>query len=286
MDVETILNQIRERVVSEENARLPGTAVSTTASSWNGSAPGSNQDEALARLSEQLTVTGRAWNRLPPIFTNRRGTLARIELWIKNTCKPLTRWFTWEQVNFNRAVHDALSDATKILMAEAQELSALRAQLTGEMRREFLTLRSDLDGHATELRALNNDHAEYRADVEARLKNTNDTLGRISNMLAEFTEESRGGSAQLAQQHSQLAEQTSALATALREEQSAATSQQAEELNRRLAELATELKEEQRVCFRQLSLEASESAILEDRGRRALESRLEKLEESLQTRKG
>src|SRR5947199_8393344 len=139
MDVETILNQVRERVVSEESARLPGTAVSTTASSSNGSASGSNQDEALARLSEQLTVTGRAWNRLPPVFSNRRGTLGRIELWIKNTCKPLTRWFTWEQVNFNRAAHDAFTDVVKFLMAEAQELTAL----SNDMRREFLALRSE-----------------------------------------------------------------------------------------------------------------------------------------------
>jgi archaellum component FlaC len=259
MDVETILNQIRERVVSEENARLPGTAVSTTASS-NGSAPGSNQDEALARLSEQLTVTGRAWNRLPPIVSNRRGMLARIELWIKNSCKPLTRWFTWEQVNFNRAVHDALSDVTKILMAEAQELAALRAQLSGEMRREFLTLRSDLNSQATEL-----------GTIEARLQKTDETLSRISNMLDEFADQARTG-------HSQLAGEISKLAAALREEDSA--------VNERLITLAAELKEEQRVCFRQLSLEASEAAVLEDRGRRALESRLEKLEKSLQTRKG
>jgi len=50
--------------------------------------------------------------------------------------------------------------------------------------------------------------------------------------------------------------------------------------------LAVELKEEQRVCFRELSLEASEAAILEDRGRRALELRLEKLEKSLQAHNG
>jgi chromosome segregation ATPase len=259
MDVETILNQIRERVVSEENARLPGTAVSTMASS-NGSAPGSNQDEALARLSEQLTVTGRAWNRLPPIFSNRRGTLARIELWMKNACRPLTRWFTWEQVNFNRAVHDALSDVTKILMTEAQELAALRAQLSGEMRREFLTLRSDLNSQATEL-----------GTIEAQLRKTDETLSRISNMLGEFADQARTG-------HSQLAGEISKLAAALREEDSA--------VNERLITLAAELKEEQRVCFRQLSLEASEAAVLEDRGRRALDARLEKLEASLQTRKG
>jgi len=252
MDVETILNQIRERVVSEENARLPGTAVSTTALSSNGSASGSNQDEALARLSEQLTVTGRAWNRLPPIFSNRQGALARIELWLKNLCRPLTRWFTWEQVNFNRAVHDALSDVTKILMAEAQELAALRAQLSGEMRREFLALRSDFDSQAAELRTIKDNH-------EARLKKTDETLSRISNMLGEVADQTRTG-------HSQLASEMAAALSAV---------------NDRLAEL----KEEQRVCFRQLSLEASEAAVLEDRGRRALDARLEKLEESLQIRK-
>ncbi len=252
MDVETILNQIRERVVSEEKARMSGTSISTTASSSDGSVASSNQSEALARLSDQLTVTGRAWNRLPPIFSNRRGFLGRVERWIKNACKPLTRWFTWEQVNFNRAVHDALSDVTRILMAEAQELAALRAQLTNEVRRAFLTLRSDLDGQAAELRAVNSNHAEY----EARLKETDAALARISNMLGAFADETRTG-----------------------------RSQQAEEINRRLSELAAELKEEQRVCFRQLSLEASEAAILEDRGRRALDARLEKLEKSLQTSK-
>ena len=76
MDVETILNQIRERVVSEESARLPGTSISRTNSSPDGSAPASTQNEALARLGEYLTVTGRAWNQLPPVFSSRRGTAA------------------------------------------------------------------------------------------------------------------------------------------------------------------------------------------------------------------
>ena len=97
-------------------------------------------------------------------------------------------------------------------------------------------------------------------------------------MLGEFADETRTG-------RSQLASKIDELAAALREEHSAGQSQQAEAINRRLSELAAELKEEQRVCFRQLSLEASEAAILEDRGRRALDARLEKLEKSVQTRK-
>ena len=142
-------------------------------------------------------------------------------------------------------------------MAEAQELTALRTKMTNEMRREFMTLRSDVDGQAAVLRTIN-------TDVGARLKETDDALSRISRMLGEFADETRTG-------RSQLADKIGELATALREERE---------------ELAAELKEEQRVCFRQLSLEASEAAVLEDRGRRALEARLEKLEESLQTRKG
>jgi hypothetical protein len=50
----------------------------------------------------------------------------------------------------------------------------------------------------------------------------------------------------------------------------------------KLAEISAELHEEQRVCFKQLSLETGEAAILEDRGRRALESRVEKLERDSQ----
>jgi hypothetical protein len=38
-----------------------------------------------------------------------------------------------------------------------------------------------------------------------------------------------------------------------------------------------ELRDEQRVCYKQLSLELSESRVLEDRARRELEARLEKL---------
>jgi hypothetical protein len=48
------------------------------------------------------------------------------------------------------------------------------------------------------------------------------------------------------------------------------------------------LREEERVCFKQLSLETSEAAILEDRARRKTEALLEQLErriKELETRK-
>jgi predicted Zn-dependent protease len=52
-----------------------------------------------------------------------------------------------------------------------------------------------------------------------------------------------------------------------------------EELRRELRERTEHLAEEQRVCFRQLSLEATETAVTHDRARRQIEARLEALEE-------
>jgi hypothetical protein len=231
MDVEAILEQIRERVIAEDEAPV-SSAATTIGAPANGSGSRSSLNESLTRASAHLAVTGRAWDRLPPVFSNRSGTLARVELWLKRTCKPLTRWFTWEQINFNRAVNDALCDVIEILKIEAHELE------------EFARLRSEIE---------ESDRARHQ--LETRLDQTD---ARLREML--------GG-------HSQLAGKLDELAEALRAEQQTG-----------LAELAAELREDQRVCFRQLSLEASESAVLEDRGRRELLARLEKLEASQQRR--
>jgi len=231
MDVEAILKEIRNRVVSEDRAP----EVTSESELSNGSAPQSSQSESLARVSAHLAVTTRAWDRLPPVFTNRQGTFARLELWLKRASKPLTRWFTWEQINFNRAIKDALTDVIDILKADAQQLATLRAQLAYE--------------------------AKERREVETRL---NAILTRVNEIGSRFES-----------QQSQLAHQINDLAAQLRAED------QQMKVDKRLSEFAAELKDEQRVCFRQLSLEATESAVLEDRARRELLTRLEKLEESL-----
>jgi archaellum component FlaC len=256
-------------------------------------------------VSAHLAVTGRSWDRLPPVVSNRHGTLGRIELWIKKKSKPLTRWFTWEQINFNRSVNDALCDVVEILKAEAHELASMRARLTHEMRREFSTLRSAADEQARRLQ-----------DIEARANQTDHALAQFDQSINSLSEQNRNGQNKLAEQylqarneltkltvehsalrgehaslhadhaslqteHSKLANQVIELAGQLREEDRQIKSQQDLAVDRRLVELAAELKEEQRVCFRQVSLEASESAVIEDRARRALLERLEQLEAAL-----
>src|ERR1041385_3241706 len=237
MDVEAILKEIRSRVVSDSGSEA-NAGIQTTS---NGSAPQSNQNESLSRVSAHLAVTSRSWDRLPPVFSNRQGALARLELWLKRTSRPLTRWFTWEQINFNRAVKDALSDVVEVLKVDAQELAALRAQLAHEAR--------------------------DRRELELRL---DAALARVMEIVPSLSD----ASSSLESKHTQLTNQVIELAAQMRAEDQ----QSRTDVDRRLTELAAELKDEQRVCFRQLSLSATESAVLEDRARRELLLRLEKLE--------
>ncbi|HYX27810.1 MAG TPA: hypothetical protein VE863_04530 [Pyrinomonadaceae bacterium] len=241
MDVEAILKQIRERVVSEENARSADNCLIEAAP--NGSALNQNEG-SLSLIDSHLAVTRRTWDRLPPIHSNRHGLVARIEMWIKKASRPLTRWFTWEQVNFNRAVNDALVDVVQLIRSDVHELATLRARLATEIHQ----LRSNAEGQS-------------RAIHE-----------RIGGVLDDHS--------RLLAEHAKLAQRVADLAASIRAEQH----RRDEQIDRRLAELAAEFKEELHVCFRQLSLEASESAVLEDRARRSLLARLEKLEAVLKVK--
>jgi hypothetical protein len=332
MDVEAILKQIRERVVSEPNVGANDTSLVPGGASSNGSAPAPTYGDVLQRLNQSLTIASRAADRLPPVFSNRQGARARFEIWIKSKSKPLTRWFTWEQVNFNRAVNDALSDIVEVLKSQSQELSglraqsaALRAQLTQQIDEHVRALQVQAAEHGRQLQTIDE---RQRADSEvrvlevARLKEAiaqlttemsgrdNELANKYAQLLAEHSSlvaqyeclvvEHNGLAAEhsalavdhsalavdhngLAIEHSKLAEQVIELAAQLRAEDVEIKSEQAEEIERRLSQLAADLKEEQRVCFRQISLETGESAVLEDRARRALMMRLEKIEAALKS---
>ncbi len=294
MDVEGILNQIRERVVSEHTAPASDTSLAPNGSPSNGSSPVSRYDDALQRLRALLAISGRAADRVPPIFSNRQGARARFELWIKSKSKRLTRWFTWEQVNFNRAVNEALTDVVELLRGEAQELSSLREQLLAlrsqtaqEVNRQLTSIRTEtgemLSETAARLQRLDATVAEVKHFVSTEQVNKHSQLETEHSMLAAryqaLLDEHNG----LAAEHIKLADQVIELAAQLRAEDRELKSEQQQEIDRRLSQLAADLKEEQRVCFRQISLESGESAILEDRARRELLARMDKLEAALKT---
>lgn len=240
-EVEIILREIRERVLSEQKRSTPATPPDAN----NGNRPSdisltaneqpldNSTTEKLALIEAHLVTLSRAWDRLPPIVSNRSGFMAAIELWIKRHLKRATRWYSWEQVNFNASVHQSIRDLLQVLNSYQQEFERLQAR------------------HAE----------ERRADAERHLN----LQTEVSALRAELETQQRTIDTQ-------------------REAQRATIDAQRIEFNAQLSRVLGELREriayvqeEQRVSFKQLSLENSEAAILEDRARRKTEALLEEL---------
>ncbi len=88
------------------------------------------------RMRRNAAIVQRAGNALPPVTTSRSGLIARLELWLKRQLKRATHWYTWEQVNFNRAACDLLQDVAHRLAAVEERLARQEAQLA-DAAREF-----------------------------------------------------------------------------------------------------------------------------------------------------
>jgi 2-polyprenyl-3-methyl-5-hydroxy-6-metoxy-1,4-benzoquinol methylase len=163
-EVSSVLREIRERVAAEhaaiEQAAPTDLQASAGDADFSAILDENSQvtDSTLDVMHARLTVTERAWDRLPPIVSNRHGALAKIELWAKRHAKSAARWFTWEQINFNAAVHNALNDAWQALSRQARALAAQRAQVQSE----FEQSRAETDDLREEVMA------ELRAESAAR----------------------------------------------------------------------------------------------------------------------
>src|SRR5260370_42411042 len=105
-EVESILSEIRERVRTDHEQDRAGKDSlahsngehASEYSAPQGASPFSKgsaesdlgNNESLRRLSAHLTTTGRAWDRLPPMYSNRKGGAARFALWVKAPLKAMT----------------------------------------------------------------------------------------------------------------------------------------------------------------------------------------------------
>ena len=240
-EVVEILAEIKRRVSTAQERPL-----AETPRVPENPAPGSSLVSPPSRLNGYagLSVMGRAWDRLPPIVSNRTGTLARLELWIKEKFRAAFRWFTWEQVNFNSATYQTLLEVVESLKAHEESLKAYEQHLAEirdalELQREELKqLASTFPSFTTQIEQVDRKQLALIAQVNARLE----------------------GVSQLARdQHAETHARLSELASESRVR-------------------AEQLSDEQRVCYKQLSLELNESRVLEDRARRELEARISKLE--------
>jgi ribosome-associated translation inhibitor RaiA len=302
-EVETVLREIRERVLSQPLAQpsLPepppgganGNQHSQALAAGETTAP---RSAAMARLNAHLTTTARAWDRLPPVFSNRRGTAARIEVWIKARLKRFSRWFTWEQVNFNAAVHHALLETLQALNEQEAAIVALRAklaQLQAEAKTEGEALRVEIPMQfRAEIEAL-------RDEIQKQLSNEIDNqYAEINSLRGQLQADAASGRIEVQNQQ----RETNALRAELRGELESVrirTEDQGTELQAgietarneaetNLAKLSNELREreerlenEQRVCFKQLLLETNEIAGSSDRAQQRISTLIEETNQRL-----
>lgn len=259
-EVETVLREIREHVISQPLAQpslsvpAPGGANGNRDSQLVAiSESPARTSEALARLNAHLTTTARAWDRLPPVFSNRSGTAARIEVWIKARLKIFSRWFTWEQVNFNAAVHHALGETLKTLTEQDAAISAIHTRLA-----EHEALRGEIDSLRAQLQA---DTASRKVDVQNQQRETNALRAEVRGELAAVRIQAEDQGAELSVTH-EAATKLTRLSSELRDRED-------------------RLENEQRVCFKQLSLETSEAAVSNERAYQRIRTLIEELNERI-----
>lgn len=280
-EVETALREIRERVVSQP---LPAARTAPAIADQSDRHPPalvtpSRSNGAMTRLNAHLTTTARAWDRLPPVFSNRTGNAARVELWIKARLKRISRWFTWEQVNFNAAVHHALGETVQAL-AEVYEvlrekneataaLQARCAQLDSRLQQaetQNAALRAELEIHRDDIHSL---RAQLQADIAANHIGLQNQQREINSLRGEARGELEA-----------LRIKISDLDNELRQTIDGGHRDTASRLNELAAELrerSAVLEDEQRVCYKQLSLEVNEIAAAMEHARRSANTQLQEL---------
>jgi hypothetical protein len=279
--VEEIFQEIRNRVLASERLKsetirpLPEDSLETVTPEFE--YPG-------------LATMERAWDRLPALVTNRHGVSAKIELKVKGFLKKALRWITWEQVNFNSAALHTFRDLIAVVGAQETQIRRLKAE-TLEQQARVTSLQAQFEAFAESASSINAEQqflrnefqtavrlrreqielqkiefASLRYELQAVLQQQVETADKYEAMMQRFGELCSQSETQLATLQSKV---TSLEAVRVETET---------RLINELRERDERMLDEQRVCFKQLSLEASEALVTQDRIRRNLESRLDKLE--------
>lgn len=238
-EVESILREIRERVVTQQRAARDVTPMRSANGDNEGGEPVALEvarddkmfAENLALLNSYLTTTARAWDRLPPLVSNRSGLSARLELWLKRQLKRSTHWFTWEQVNFNSAVNHVLRDLLPVLSAQQHELLAMRERIANLEKEQLAQLKET--------------RAEFRAAMDAQGAELDADRSATRNRLEGLVNELRERDEHLRDEQrvcfKQLALETSE-AMVLEDRARRKTATLLEDLQRRVAELESGTK--------------------------------------------
>ena len=249
-EVEEILKQIRDTVKAEEQQI---NRERFELKSQNGDLTSPSQPSSTY---PSISTMARAWDRLPPVISNRQGALAALELWLKRVLERGSRWFTWEQINFNAAVHHTFREMVSTLAIYEEQITNLRTQLAEtnahllQLQEQQTSLRSELEPYKTETRTLSRSTAELTkalAELKERvvLRTQLDFLAKEREVLVQERDELRARTEQSFLEFKELNEMT---------------------------------LDEQRVSFKQIALQINETAANNERELRALVDRIANLE--------
>jgi hypothetical protein len=188
-EVAEILAEIKQRVISQHGPSVAGTSgiVENSSGAFTKSTP------APTKVFANLPVMARTWDRLPPLVSKRTGSLARLELWVKSVLKRATRWFTWEQVNFNAAAYQTFGELVEALNAWEQQLADTKQKLDAQ-REELSSLTTQL---THQLEQMDRQHLAIIAQLSARVEGVSqmakDRHVEQQARLAEFVAETHLG---------------------------------------------------------------------------------------------
>jgi hypothetical protein len=277
IEVERTLQEIRDSVRAQLNLNSPrddaGDVASVRSNRIGGVA------ESLSLIEANLVTVDRAWDRLPPLSSNRQGTTARIELWIKGKLKRATRWFTWEQVNLNHALLESIRETVSLarsldgdLMATREELDALRqanAELGIAIRDSESAILNRLRNSISDVSAtIKSQNLELSTRITTIETNLTSKIGELRDLITSAIDERRSEIEALKKEREGGLDSSDRQQAAIRSE---------------LLDRISHVSEEQRVCFKQLSLEAVETNVKTERVRSEVEAKLSEIANLIRT---
>lgn len=172
LEVEDILREIRHRVFSENGVMEEPALIALVERSGG-------TDASDVRINTYLATTDQLRRSLPPVRSDRSGAVAKIELWIKSRIERATRWFVYDQVNFNSAIHQVLCELREVQIKQEKVLSALQSSTqlaTRRMEREQKLVNEE---HKEELRAVNEELRAVNEELRLQISDSAVTIDRL-----------------------------------------------------------------------------------------------------------
>jgi hypothetical protein len=181
LEVEDILEDIRRKVLNENAIAANGAQALVDRDGETGA--------SAIRIETYLKTTDQLRASLPPVRSYRSGAKAKIEIWIKSKIKRAAKWFFFDQVNFNSAVHQILCEMNAVQVRQESMIAEFRraVQLEAQRREQQLRAFNEAQKAINEEHRLSNEEQQSLLIAEQRKANEeqNATLEHLRIEMSE-----------------------------------------------------------------------------------------------------